>query len=84
MALLCRATSETGDTQPVEHDPLHGGYVIQFLRPHTVRIVAAGHVDETAGDAASLLYDMAVQAEQRAHQRLDVEMEDEFADGAGI
>src|SRR5206468_10203653 len=39
--LLCRATSASGDTQPAEHDPLRGGYVINFVNPHPVRIDAA-------------------------------------------
>jgi DMSO/TMAO reductase YedYZ molybdopterin-dependent catalytic subunit len=82
--LLCRATSEAGDRQPEDHDALRGGYVINFLRPHPARIAVAGHVEETHADAATLLYDMAIQAEELAHRRLDVEMEDEFADGAGI
>jgi DMSO/TMAO reductase YedYZ molybdopterin-dependent catalytic subunit len=82
--LMCRATSEAGDTQPTAHDPLRGGYVINFPRPHPVRIVAARRESETWSDAAALLYDMAQQAEELSHRRLDVEMEYEFADGGGI
>lgn len=82
--LLSRATSDAGDRQPEAHDPLRGGYVINFLRPHPVRIAAVGHVEETPGDTAALLYDMAIQAEELSRRRLDVELEATFTDGAGI
>ncbi|MCI0422281.1 MAG: sulfite oxidase [Acidobacteria bacterium] len=83
-ALVCRATSAAGETQPTEHDPLRGGYMINFLRPHPVRIVGAGKAAESWGDATAHLNVMAHQAEEFAHKRLDLEMDSEFTDGGGI
>jgi DMSO/TMAO reductase YedYZ molybdopterin-dependent catalytic subunit/glyoxylase-like metal-dependent hydrolase (beta-lactamase superfamily II)/rhodanese-related sulfurtransferase len=77
--LLCRATSASGETQPAEHDPLRGGYLINFVRPHAVRIAAAGRSREARGDTASLLRDMTVQAEEMSRRRLDLEIEADFA-----
>jgi DMSO/TMAO reductase YedYZ molybdopterin-dependent catalytic subunit/rhodanese-related sulfurtransferase len=76
--LLCRAISATGETQPEEHDPLCGGYVIHFVRPHPVRVVARGRSQDSWGDAATRLSDMAVQAREMAQRRLDVEIEQDF------
>ncbi|MEX2026446.1 MAG: sulfite oxidase, partial [Pirellulaceae bacterium] len=36
--LLSRAVSASGRTQPGEHDPLLGGYMIHFSRPLTVQV----------------------------------------------
>ena len=36
--ILCRAVSRAGRTQPREHDPLHGGYLIHHSRPRTVAV----------------------------------------------
>jgi DMSO/TMAO reductase YedYZ molybdopterin-dependent catalytic subunit/glyoxylase-like metal-dependent hydrolase (beta-lactamase superfamily II)/rhodanese-related sulfurtransferase len=77
--LLCRATSASGETQPAEHDPLRGGYMINFVRPHSVRIAATGRSREAGGDTASLLHDMAVQVEEMSRRRLDIEIEGDFA-----
>lgn len=82
--LRCRATSAAGDTQPEEHDPLRGGYVINFVRSYPVRVVAVGRAEEALGDAAALYNNMTVQAQRWAQRRLDVEMEYEFGDGGGI
>lgn len=79
--LRSRARSASGETQPDEHDPLRGGYVINFVRPHPVRVVDGPLPG--AGEPQSLLYDMAYHAEKWTHRRLDVEMEG-FADGGGI
>ncbi|MEW5978597.1 MAG: sulfite oxidase [Acidobacteriota bacterium] len=83
-ALLCRATSAAGESQPTEHDPLRGGYMINFLRPHPVRVVTAGRAKESWGDPAARLGIMASQAQELARKRLDLEMDSEFIDGGGI
>ena len=54
-ALMCRATSAAGESQPTQHDPLRGGYMINFLRAHRVRIVGAGRATESWGDAVVAL-----------------------------
>lgn len=82
--LMCRATSAAGDTQPEEHDPLRGGYMINFRRPHHVRIVGAGRATESWGDAVSRLDVLSHQAKEFAHKRLDIELHSEFTDGGGI
>jgi DMSO/TMAO reductase YedYZ molybdopterin-dependent catalytic subunit len=76
--LRSRARSATGESQPAEHDPLCGGYVIHFVHPQRVRVAVAGHAEEARGDAASLLAEMAREAEEMARRRLDVEMECEW------
>jgi hypothetical protein len=83
-SLMCRATSAAGDSQPGEHDPLRGGYMINFLRPLHVTIVGAGRAAESWGDAVSRLDVMSHQAEAFAHKRLDIELHSEFTDGGGI
>jgi DMSO/TMAO reductase YedYZ molybdopterin-dependent catalytic subunit len=82
--LICRATSAAGETQPAEHDPLRGGYMINFVRPHPVRVISTGRAQDSWGDAVSRLDEMAHAAEELAHKRLDVEMDAGFTDGAGI
>ncbi len=37
-SLLTRAVSTSGRTQPSQHDPLHGGYLIHHSRPIPVRV----------------------------------------------
>ena len=90
MAQLARAASRSGEVQPLEHDPLRGGYVINFCRPLAVEVLAKpprgrvsprlDHVD--AFDADALLYDMNAFAEVNARLPLDVHLE--FSHGAGI
>ncbi len=82
--LLCRATSASGETQPAEHDPLCGGYRINFVRQRPVRVVPRGRSEETWGDATSRRQELVLQAEVYAHQRLDIDMASEFMDGGGI
>ena len=83
-ALMCRATSTAGESQPTEHDPLRGGYMINFWRGHHVKIVGAGRVAESWGDADSRLDVMSHQAKDFVHKRLDIELNSEFIDGGGI
>jgi DMSO/TMAO reductase YedYZ molybdopterin-dependent catalytic subunit len=77
--ILVRAVSAGGKTQPAEHDPLHGGYLIHHSRPLTVcvagRAAAPVEVD-------SLVYDMNAFAEENHRLPLDVELE--FSAGEGI
>jgi DMSO/TMAO reductase YedYZ molybdopterin-dependent catalytic subunit len=81
--LLVRAISSSGRVQPIEHDPLNGGYLIHHSRPRNVhvaagwRLAAATHADE-----ATLLYDMNAYAEDNMRLPLDVELE--LIGGAGI
>lgn len=80
--LLTRAVSASGRTQPAEHDPLNGGYMVHHVRPRRVRIAAGQRATATSADLASLLWDMNAYAEENMRQPLDVEME--FSGGAGI
>jgi len=75
--LMARATTASGKSQPVQHDPLFTGYQINFSRPVSVRVEAVRHAD-----ADLLLYDMNAFAEANARLALDVELE--FAGGEGI
>lgn len=81
-ALLARATSSTGKTQPTEHDPLNGGYMIHHVRPRQVRVETGQRAEAIPADFASLLYDMNAYAEENMRLPLDAEME--FSGGAGI
>jgi DMSO/TMAO reductase YedYZ molybdopterin-dependent catalytic subunit len=80
--LLARATSAGGRVQPVQHDPLNGGYLIHHSRPTPVRMSAARRVEARPADLEALLYDMNAYAEENTRFPLDVEME--FSGGAGI
>jgi DMSO/TMAO reductase YedYZ molybdopterin-dependent catalytic subunit len=82
--LMCRASSTAGDAQPTEHDDLRGGYMINFTRPHPVRVVSRGRAQDSWGDAVSRLDEMSQAAEELSHKRLDVDMDYAFTDGAGI
>jgi hypothetical protein len=80
--LLARATSESGKVQPVEHDPLHGGYLIHHSRGIPVRIASGQRVQASHADRFTLVYDMNAYAEENMRFPLDVEME--FSGGGGI
>lgn len=80
--LLARAVSASGQAQPVEHDPLNGGYLIHHSRPVEVHVRADRHSHEQAADPAALVYDMNAFAEESARLPLDLEME--FSGGEGI
>jgi hypothetical protein len=79
--LLARAVSASGRKQPLEHDPLHGGYRIHFCRPVTVHIEAAT-VAVPQADYESILYDMNAYAEANSRRPLDVDLV--FMAGEGI
>jgi DMSO/TMAO reductase YedYZ molybdopterin-dependent catalytic subunit len=81
-SLLARATSASGQVQPVEHDLLNGGYVIHHSRPTAVRVETARQSYAHRGDADMLVYDMNAYAEENTRFPLDVEME--FTGGEGI
>jgi len=81
-SLLVRATSTSGHVQPVEHDPLLGGYLIHATRPIGVRVEGARQSQEERSNWDTLLYDMNAYAEENSRVPLDVEME--FAGGEGI
>jgi hypothetical protein len=83
-SLLARATSTGGRVQPLAHDPLLGGYMINFCRPVEVRIDASAARPGWLArrDAELLLYDMNSFAEANAALPLDVELQ--FSEGAGI
>jgi DMSO/TMAO reductase YedYZ molybdopterin-dependent catalytic subunit len=80
--LLVRAEAENGAVQPLQHEPLLGGYMIHFSRPRAVRIEGARHSLDHRSDLDTLLYDMNAYAEENMRLPLDVEME--FAGGGGI
>jgi DMSO/TMAO reductase YedYZ molybdopterin-dependent catalytic subunit len=80
--LLSRAVSASGRVQPVQHDPLNGGYLIHHSRPRVVRIAAAQRASAGHADLSTLLYDMNAFAEENLRLPLDVELE--FSGGAGI
>ncbi|MGF1582827.1 MAG: sulfite oxidase [Gemmataceae bacterium] len=83
--ILSRATSTNGDTQPLEHDRLRAGYMINFLRSRRV-VVESRTVDQAKrqqySETEALLYDFYAFSEANAAMTLDVDME--LMDGAGI
>jgi len=79
--LQVRATSSSGQMQPVEHDGLNGGYLIHHSRPLCLRVAADRRTPEYA-DAQTILYDMNAYAEENMRLPLDVEIE--FIAGEGI
>ncbi len=81
-ALLTRAVSESGRVQPMQHDPLHGGYLIHHSRPIPVIVRAGMPAQGQRGDVETLLYDMNAYAEENMRHPLDIELE--FAAGGGI
>jgi DMSO/TMAO reductase YedYZ molybdopterin-dependent catalytic subunit len=81
-SLLSRAVSAGGQVQPVEHDPLLGGYMIHFSRPSTVTVESSRQSRESWADADTLLYDMNAFAEENTRFPLDIQLE--FAGGEGI
>jgi DMSO/TMAO reductase YedYZ molybdopterin-dependent catalytic subunit len=81
-ALVCRAISSSGHVQPVEHNPLHGGYLIHHSRPIPVRVEAAQRSQAQRADMDTLLYDMNAYAEEMSRVQLDVALE--FSAGEGI
>ncbi|MFQ5731645.1 MAG: sulfite oxidase [Planctomycetaceae bacterium] len=80
--LLSRAVSEGGQVQPMAHDQRFGGYLINFSRPNVVRVDPTRRSHALPGDTAAIARAMSDMAEERARLKLDVEME--FAHGAGI
>lgn len=82
--LMARAVSANGEVQPVDHDPLRGGYVINFVRPRLVQVdPAAGYQSrDLTRDLLALVYDMNAFAERNAAAPLDVYAE--HSEGAGI
>lgn len=82
-SLLCRATSANGETQPTEHDPLLGGYIINFPLPQKVQVDRAKVAEAPQySEAEALLYDLFAFAEENVSRPLDVNMD--LVDGAGI
>jgi DMSO/TMAO reductase YedYZ molybdopterin-dependent catalytic subunit len=80
--LLARATSTSGDTQPLEHDPLNGGYMISFMLPIDVNVVRPQQVQTKSLDSDVILYDMNAFAQANVSLPLDVNLE--YSCGAGI
>lgn len=81
-SLLTRAVSASGRVQPMQHDPLNGGYLIHHSRPILVHVRAGLPARAQPADAATLLYDMNSYAEEKTRVPLDIELE--FAAGGGI
>jgi DMSO/TMAO reductase YedYZ molybdopterin-dependent catalytic subunit len=80
--LLARATSASGRVQPLEHDPLNGGYLIHHSRPRLVRVTSGQAEPQPVGDEPLWMYDMNAYAEENMRLPLDVELD--FTAGAGI
>ena len=80
--LLARAYSSGGKMQPMEHEPLNGGYMIHHSRPRAVHAEPGRVTTARCSDAESLVYDMNAFAEENMRRPLDVELE--FDVGAGI
>jgi DMSO/TMAO reductase YedYZ molybdopterin-dependent catalytic subunit len=80
--LLVRATSTSGQTQPMHHDPLNGGYQIQFSRSTSVHIAGTQQGEDLPASAQTLVYDMNAFAEENSRLPMDVTLE--FAGGEGI
>lgn len=80
--LVSRAISAWGQIQPSRHDPLCGGYLVNFSRPSPVYIDASRRSQELTGNREALLGEMHALAEERSRLRLDVELE--LTQGAGI
>jgi DMSO/TMAO reductase YedYZ molybdopterin-dependent catalytic subunit len=81
-SLLARTTSTGGRVQPMEYDPLHGGYLIDFCRPLTVHVAAATHIYAQTGTTDALLFDMNAYAEENMRLPLDVDVQ--YSSGGGI
>jgi DMSO/TMAO reductase YedYZ molybdopterin-dependent catalytic subunit len=81
-SLLARATSASGHSQPLEHDPHNGGYQIHFSRPLEVRVARTQRGLDSPADAQMLVYDMNAFAEENSRLPLDVTLE--FTGGEGI
>ncbi len=82
-SLLARATSASGATQPVEHNPLDGGYRIHhYTRAREIRVEATRRVFDERSSPDLLVYDMNAFAEENYRFPLDVELE--FSGGEGI
>ena len=79
--LLSRAISQGGQVQPMDHDPLWGGYLITFSRPTTVT-VRPGLKSDFLGGTGALRRELEAAVEERARLPLDVEMQ--FDAGGGI
>ena len=80
--IVARAVASNGEVQPQQHDPLRGGYMINFWRPVALQIEATRTRDDQRSDADTLLYDMNAFAEEKRRLPLDVEMD--YTAGAGI
>jgi DMSO/TMAO reductase YedYZ molybdopterin-dependent catalytic subunit len=80
--IMARAMSVSGRRQPMEHDPLHEGYLIHFCRPVTVRVEAVDAASVPPADYETILYDMNAYAEAISRRPLDVDLE--FMAGEGI
>jgi DMSO/TMAO reductase YedYZ molybdopterin-dependent catalytic subunit len=79
--LVVRATSARGVVQPMEHDPLDGGYRIHHSRPARVRVKSSRRQLQPV-DVSTLFWDMNAYAEENYRLPLDVELE--FTAGEGI
>jgi DMSO/TMAO reductase YedYZ molybdopterin-dependent catalytic subunit len=80
--LLSRAVSQRGQVQPMDHDPLWGGYQINFSRPAIVTVKAGLRGRDLPGDRGSLRRELEAAVEERSRLPLDVEVQ--YAEGAGI
>lgn len=80
--VLSRTISAGGQVQPTRHDPLNGGYHINFSRPVRVEVMPTwGGEAQDVGEEA-LRRTVAAAAEERSKAPLDIDMT--FTGGDGI
>jgi DMSO/TMAO reductase YedYZ molybdopterin-dependent catalytic subunit len=83
LTVLVRATASSGRVQPLEHELLHGGYLIHHSRPLRLWVADVERPAEYEyADAQTILYDMNAYAADNVRLPLDVAME--FTGGEGI
>lgn len=80
--LLVRAISASGELQPLQHDPLRNGNMINFCRPRVVVVESSQTGMGVEQDCESFLYEMNAFPKVNAYVPLNVDCE--FSQGAGI
>jgi hypothetical protein len=80
--LLARAVSNSGKVQPMRHDPLNRGYLVNFCRPVRVLVTPSWESADGIDDPSLAVRTVREVAEQRSKMPLDVDMK--FKGGSGI
>ncbi len=79
--LMSRAHTAAGQTQPFEYDVDNLGYIINVVRPHSVRITSGDQSAATFADADTWRDFMEAFAEENTRRPLDVELALTAGDG---